>query len=298
MIVVGLPNALGFDEGICKFFNYKLIKVHSKIFPDGETYVRIPESVSGKVIIVQSFFPNQNDRIMEVLLTLNALNELGVKDIVGVFPYMAYTRQDKIFMKGEPISIKALLKIFEEFNLSYLVTVDVHNPNAIKQYFKGNFMNIIPSKVFASYLRKKLSSNDIIIVSPDLGGIKRAEALAKELNTDFIYLEKFRDRITGEVSLKSSVKTNIKNKVAVIVDDIISTGGTIALASKYLKKRGIKEIFVVCSHGLFVRDSISKIKSSGVKEIVSLNTVKPVKGITYLDVIPLVNMILRDVVIG
>jgi len=298
LIFLGLPNSLGFDIGLSRAFNAKNISVSHKVFPDGETYIRITEEVREPVIIVQSFFPNQNDRVIETLLTLEALRELRVKEIIGVFPYLAYTRQDKVFLKGEPVSLKALLDVMYSLGLKTLITIDVHNPNAVINYFKGRFINLMPSKLFANYVKELIGGHEIIVVSPDKGGISRAKLLASELGSEYIYLEKFRDRVTGEVSLKSPLKADLRGKVAVIVDDIISTGGTIALATKYLKSLGVTKVIAMCSHGLFIKDSLSKLRRAGTDLIASLNTVKVVEGVKYIDATPLLVEGIREVISG
>lgn len=258
-----------------------LYKVTHKQFPDGESYVRVPEEVLGEdVIVIQSLIPPQNDSILELILIAEALTENGTKEITLFAPYLAYSRQDKAFLKGEPISIKALLQALSFFGITKLVTIDIHKPESLI-YFKGPAKNVIPVSSLASELFK-LSDNPII-VAPDKGALERARMFSEKLNTEYIQLEKKRDVHTGEISLSSTLK-NLNGRDAIIVDDIISTGGTIAEATKLLKKAGARKVFVTVSHALLVSNALEKLRTSGVEEIIAANTLPPKHNIRYVDI--------------
>ncbi|MBE9391465.1 ribose-phosphate diphosphokinase [Fervidicoccus fontis] len=280
-----------FCDNLSKSLNIKSLKVFHKVFPDGETYIRVPEEVSGKkVILAHSLSPPQNDSIWELILILEALRELDIKEINGYIPYVAYSRQDKIFLNGEPISIKALLQILSQMGMSSIYTIDIHKPNTLS-YFNGTSYNIIPFKSMANMIRNM--AKHPFVISPDIGALERARRLANELSTDFDYMEKKRDVYTGKIEI-SFHEVNLKDRDVVIVDDIISTGGTVAEAAKKIYSLGAKKVFVAVSHALLAGDAINKLKEANVYSVLSANTLPPKNGVIYYDVIPELAEILKQ----
>ncbi len=256
----------------------ELVDAESKVFPDGETYVRIGRPVAGKIaVIVQSMYPNQNDKFVELLLLVEAARGLGASRVIVVAPYTAYARQDRRFREGEPISIKAVLSALRAVGAHAFITIDIHKPESLN-FFEGPSVNVDPSPLFAEALRNE---KDVIVVAPDRGALHRAEKLAERLGSPYDYLEKFRDRVTGEITMKPK-SLPVKGKTVILVDDIISTGGTIAKAASILREQGAERIIVAVSHALLVGNAMEKLAKARIDRILALDTVPPREGIEVL----------------
>ncbi len=257
----------------------ELIDIEYKVFPDGETYVRIPRPIAGKLaVVVQSLFPSQNDKLIELLLMIEAARGLGASRVIVVAPYVAYARQDRRFREGEPISIKVVLSALRAVGAHALITVDIHKPESLN-FFEGPSVNVDPSPLFAEALREE---KNVIVVAPDRGALHRAERLAEKLGAPYDYLEKFRDRVTGDITMKPKTMP-VKGKTVILVDDIISTGGTIAKAASILREQGAERIVVAVSHALLVGNAMEKLVKARVDRILALDTVPPRQGVETLQ---------------
>lgn len=270
-----------FCSRLSKELGVELIPLESKKFPDGESYVRIAGDVEGKdVVLAHSLSFPQNDSIWELLITMEALVDSGVNIVALYLPYLAYSRQDRAFLPGEPISVKALLQILSFMGAKALVTIDIHKEYSMK-YFRGIAYNLIPVDPMAEKISERVS--DPLIVAPDVGAFQRASAIAEKIGTDFIQLSKKRDLKTGEVAI-SSEGFDVSGRNVVIVDDIISTGGTVAKAASMLRDAGAKEVYVAVSHALMAGDAQKKLKEAGVASVFAANTLPPLSGVEYYDV--------------
>ncbi|MEB2836488.1 MAG: ribose-phosphate diphosphokinase [Desulfurococcales archaeon] len=249
--------------------------VYTKVFPDGESYVRLPREVGSfeSVCLVKSLDHPQDKSVVELVLELDALRERGVHDVTLIIPYMAYARQDREFLDGEAVSIRALLRILRGAGARRLYVVEIHKAEPLK-YFDGEAVNVSPYEYMARFLEVDA---DTVIIAPDLGAYGRAERLAKALGVEFDYLVKTRDRVTGEVSYKPK-EVNVEGRNVIIVDDIISTGGTIAKSASMLRAAGARRVDVVAAHALLVGDAWSKIVAAGVRRVYAANTVRPQSG--------------------
>ncbi len=288
MIVVDGPASNGLGAVIANVLNTKYVKLEHKLFPDGESYIRYPINVKDEdVVLIQSAYHPQDKHLIELFLMAETAKDLGAKKVIAVIPYLAYTRQDRRFLSGEPISIKTILRLLRYCGVDTLITVEIHKEDSLK-YFPGKAVNVHAMKPLAEYFKSKylnkgISSKDIIVLAPDKGALGRAKEFSSILNTDYDYLEKFRDRITGEVKVKPK-SLNVSGRVVIIVDDIISTGGTVALAASNAYEYGAKEVYAVCAHALLVKDALSRLKKSGVKSIIALNTLPIPKGVEVVDI--------------
>ena len=261
-----------------------VISAEHKRFPDGEKYVRIPiENCSQEkefLVIHTTDIGRQDEFVWELMLMVNAIVNSGGQKIALYIPYIPYSRQDKQFREGEPVSIEVLLS-----NLSYqgakaLYTIDIHNPESLV-FFKGYSTNILAHEIFLSH--NEFPRENVIVISPDKGALHRAKMLAEKIGTEYDYLEKHRDRITGEITMKPK-QLDVKNKNIVIVDDIISTGGTIVKASQMLLQQGAENVYVAVSHALMAGNAVEKISQSKIKKVFALNTLPPRKNVEYVDV--------------
>ncbi len=256
---------------IASALNYQLARIHWKEFPDGEQYVRIenPELLSSKTaVIVNTMYPGQDKSIVETLMLADACLRAGAVDVKLVLPYLAYSRQDKLFLPGEPVSFSIVLKTLRHAGATGLVTVDAHSPEKLAE-FQGKVVNLLVSDLLVQEALK-YSSNPVVI-APDKGALKRAEYAAVKHRLRFDYLVKTRDRVTGQVSYQPR-EVSISGKDIVVIDDIISTGGTIAEASKLLLEKGASSIIVAATHGLLLGNALDKIRSAGVRKIILANT--------------------------
>jgi len=266
MYVIGGTASKTVAEDLSKEIHASLAKTISKRFPDDELYIRILDDVSGEdVIIVQTTYPDSN--IVELFLLQNAVREAGAKEVTVVTPYLGYGRQDKKFGDGEPISAKAIASLIS-LNADKVVTVDPHKQH-ILDFFTIPAFSCSAVPELAIYLKEK----DIdMVLAPDKGALDRAKQASSIIDCDFDYMEKTRiDGATVEIKPKN---LEAQNKNVAIIDDIISTGGTMAKSIKELKKHGAKKIFVACTHGLFAAEAVKKLVSAGCNEIISTDTIK------------------------
>ena len=284
MIVVSLPASQELGEKLGNLLGVNHERCTHKVFPDGESYLRFDFSVSGEeVIIVQTTYPDQNRRLLEIIMAAKALHWKGARKIHAVITYLAYARQDKEFLPGEVVSAKVVLEMLGFAGLNSLYVVDVHKPQILAE-FHGEAHNIIAKETFAKYLRRQ-GLVDPVIVAPDVGAETRARNLAMELGTDYLVIRKYRDRVTGKVMHELPEDVSVSGRDAVVVDDIISTGGTMANIVSFLRGRGARKVYALASHGLLIGDAVGKLRRAGAEEIVVLNTVASrVEGVTYLDV--------------
>ena len=274
MKVVAGSASLILGERIAKEGGWEFIKPEIKKFPDGEIYVRVPE-IREDVILIQTTYPN--DKLIELFLLQDALKEMAVKRIITVVPYFGYSRQDKVFNPGEAISARAMAKHIA-LNSDAVISVDLH-ASSILSWFNIPSAHLHATEPISDYL---LSKDVEVVISPDKGGYERAKLVAERMGAEFDYLEKI--RLSGTEVVIKPKNLDIEGKIVGIVDDIISTGGTIARASEQLRTQGAKKIYAVCTHGLFINRAIENMKKTD--EFASTDTIEtPYSKITVAKVI-------------
>jgi ribose-phosphate pyrophosphokinase len=266
MYIIGGTASKTVAEELASMLKIPLANTISKRFPDDEFYFRILDDIKGKkVIIVQTTYPDPN--LVELLLIQNAVEEAGAKEITVVIPYYGYARQDTKFQDGEAISAKALAGLIS-LNADRVITVDPHKEH-ILDFFSTSAFSCTAVPEIAKYLKQKGID---MILAPDKGALDRAKQASEIIKCDFDYMEK--TRIDGSTVEMKPKKLRAENKTVAIVDDIISTGGTMALAIKELKKQGAKKVYVACTHGLFAGEAIKKLTSAGCDEIIATDTIQ------------------------
>ena len=271
MKIVSCSNDPGLGELIAKIMDVDLIKTSSRIFPDGELYVRVEGELNEEdVIVVQTTYPNQNESLMELYFTIDSLRSYKLRKLIAVVPYLAYMRQDKRFLIGEALSANIVISILNMLNIDYFITVDIHNDYCLN-WFKCKVINIHAAPLLANYFKERVSKP--IILSPDIGSLNRAMEAANSLKVDYDFLIKIRDRVTGGIQIRPK-EIDISGRDVIIIDDIISTGGTIINAAAMLRKLGVNKLFVGCTHPLLVGNALEKILQAGVNEIVGSNSVR------------------------
>ncbi len=271
MVIAG-PASVDLARSISHNLNVKIIEPELKIFFDGESKLRIPSVNNKDCIIVQSLYPPPDRHIIQLLMIIHKCKKDHASKITVIIPYMAYARQDKAFLDGEIISIAVLAQLIENFGVDEVITVDIHQEVSLS-YFSTKIKNISAIPLLADYIKNNVTLEKSLIISPDAGGIKRAEKFAQLLELPILCLKKKRDRKTGFVSIDENIGMKVDGMNAILIDDMISTGGSIVKACEVLKKQKIGNIIVFCTHAILVDNAFDKIINSGVKEIISTNSI-------------------------
>jgi len=256
---------------LSKKLKANLVKSEVRVFPDGESKITLRGNLSKrKSIVVQSIYPPVDTNLVQALSLISKAKETS-SEVIAIIPYMGYARQDKEFLPGEIITMKVLAKLFKGVGASKIIAVDIHSVIDLK-HFTIKLKNVTAIPDLVKYF-KKLSLKNPLVVSPDQGGKNRAEEFAKEFGTKYIALEKKRDKKTGKVQIKTKNSDTVVGRDLILVDDMISTGGSIIKATQFLKKQKCKRVYVACTHALLMNDAEKKIRKAGVTSIVSTNTI-------------------------
>lgn len=291
-VVFGLSGARELTENICRRLKIDPAPMQYSRFADGEIYVRPDVSVRHKnVVLVQSTSNPVNERLMELLLTIDACRRASAKSITALIPYYGYARQDRKAKGREPISAKLVADLICAAGATLISLTDIHSEQA-QGFFSSPVDTLRADQVILCHLLCEYVLKDIVIVSPDYGGVKRARSIAETLNVPIAIVDK---RRTGHnVSQSLNVLGSVSGKTAIIADDIIDTGGTMLAGCRLLKKKGAKHIIVMATHGLFNGDAAKKFTEAvneGVIDRVYLtNSIAPrpdVLAIPKLEVVPL-----------
>lgn len=266
MIVIGGSSSPKLSASLAKELGAPLAKTEVKRFPDGEGYVRIFDPLDGQeVVLVSNTFPDE--KIVETMLFCDAIEEYEYKRFTLVIPYFGYSRQDKKFNPGEPISARAMVRALEVYP-DEVVTVDIHADSTIEWFETCEAVNVSGTPEMAGKLREMGVD---FVVSPDEGRIRTAEAVGKAVGVPSDYLVK--ERIDGTTVKVEPKHIAVAGKRVAIVDDIISTGGTIINASSELKKLGAREVIAACTHGLFAGNALSRLATCCDK-VISSDTIE------------------------
>ena len=268
--VVTGPGSIDLADKIARRLGADLAVASLRIFSDGESSIKLG-TVGKNCIIVQSTNPPTDTHLIQLLMMAQKCTDDGAQDICAVIPYLGYARQDRAFLDGEVVSISLVAKLFESVRLKHIITVDIHSELAMS-YF-GSIQNVSSVPLLADYA-SKMRLHDPIAVSPDAGGTNRAKEFARHLDIDdVLVLKKSRHRVTGDVTVEERLDIDISKRDAIVIDDIISSGGSLIKAAEVLNKKGVGKIYAMCAHALLINDAAQKIKSAGVEDIVSTNSV-------------------------
>jgi ribose-phosphate pyrophosphokinase len=271
MIVVPGPSAQGLGKKVAEGLNAETVELNVKAFPDGEYSLRFEDDLTDKeVVVVQTTGAPQDTNIMQLLLTLDAVKDLGAKKVIAVVPYLAFARQDKRFLAGEGVSSKTIIKLIQACNIDKFVTVNIH-AKAVLDWFSVPTKNLSAITLLAQDFKNK-GLDGAFALSPDKGAIKLAEEADKVLGGGCGWLRKERDRYTGEIQVEEK-RLNVEGKDVIVFDDIISTGGTIARAIKMLKNQGARRVFAACVHPLLIGEAKNKIMDAGAEEIIGTDSI-------------------------
>ena len=283
MKLFALHTSIAFGGLIAKELKMPLSLHEEREFEDGEHKARPLENVRNEdVFVIHSLYSDNtqsaNDKLCRLLFFTAALKDASAKKVTAIIPYLCYARKDRKTKSRDPVTTKYIGRLIEASGIDAVVTMDVHNLQAFQNSFQIPTENLEARKLFAAYLLPLVTNDSPVIMSPDFGGIKRAEqfqrTLSKQLNKELpvIFMEKYRssgvvsgERITGEV----------KDKTVIIIDDLISTGGTIARAAAASVKLGAKKVMALATHGLFTGNPDEALLQSPLDQVIITNTISP-----------------------
>ena len=277
MKIISCTNNRDLSKEIAKKLNKKLVDTKIIRFADGEVYVEINENMRGQdVFIIQSTCTPVNDSIMELLICIDALRRASAKSITAVLPYFAYARQDRKVSPRSPISAKLFANLLMGSGASRVLTMDLH-ANQIQGFFDIPVDNLFAAPTFVQHVKKNIKSKNLVCVAPDVGGVERARAIAKRLSADLAIIDKRRSGPgTSEVM---NVIGDVRNKICVIIDDLVDSGGTIVNAASALKNKGAKDVYAYVVHGVLTGQAVKKINNSKIKKFVISNSIMNFKKI-------------------
>ncbi len=274
-LIAGTSNTTLAQE-ISKILKTTLTNVKIQRFSDNETFVEIGESVRGEdVFIIQPTSAPANDHIMELLVTLDALKRASAGRITAVIPYYGYARQDRKPYSRTPITAKLVADILTSAGADRVLTMDLHS-GQIQGFFDIPVDNLFSTPVFEEYIKSTFPNQQFLVVSPDVGGLVRARALAKRLNNaDLAIVDKRRDK--PGVSEVMNIIGNVDKKDCIIIDDIVDSAGTLCNAAKALIENGAKSVRAFITHGVLTSGAIEKVESSDLSGLYITDTISNAK---------------------
>ncbi len=288
--IFSCTTAEEFTDEICKYLNLLKGKMNVMKFKNDNTFVQILETVRDQdVYVVQTTKPPVNERVMELLIVIDALKRASAARINVVLPYYMYSRSDKKDQPRIPVTAKLMAQLLEAAGATRVITCDLHNP-AIQAYFNINCDRLSAEKLLENYFKDKKLEN-MVVVATDAGSSKKAYKYSKYLECPMAMIDKRRDG-NNDKAIATTVIGDVKGKSAIIFDDEIDTAGSIIETARVLEEYGAKEIYAGCTHGILSADAISRIKKSAIKELVITNTVplpkeKRIDKIKVLSIAPL-----------
>ena len=258
------------SKKVCSYLNVALGGEKVKRFSDGEIQIEIDENVRSRdVFVIQSTCSPVNENLVELLLMLDALKRASAARITAVIPYYGYARQDKKVAPRVPISAKLVADMLTIAGASRIITLDLH-AGQIQGFFDIPVDNLFAAPVLIEHIRNNFN-NDLVIVSPDAGGVERARAFAKRLNAGLAIVDKRRDSPNEAKAM--AVVGDVAGKVVVILDDMVDTAGTLVEAAGAIMKNGAREVYAVCAHPVLSGPSIERIENSPLKALVVTDTI-------------------------
>jgi ribose-phosphate pyrophosphokinase len=269
LLIIGGSASQKLAANIAREMGESLCPMETHKFPDGERYIRINGEVEDGIVVVQSTGYPHDENLVELFLILKTLKNMEIEKIKVVIPYFGYGRQEKAFNKGEAVSAEVVSQLIEFSGASEVYCINLHE-DGICDLFQVPAFNLSAIPVIADYLKDKL--DDPLIIAPDSGALGFAEEIANIMGCEYDYLEK--KRMSPEIVETKPKNLDVEGREAVIIDDIISTGGTIINASQILKERGSSRILVSCVHPVLVEDSLLKIFAAGAEQVIATDTLK------------------------
>ena len=284
MIIVGGSSSRDLAKELSNILKRTYVQAATTRFPDGECYTRIDhESMNDDVVIVQNTYPDSN--LIEMFLLQDAVKKMGAKRVTLVIPYFGYARQDRAFKSGEPESAKVMIKHLGMM-CDRIFTVDIHKESTL-DHFECPHKDLKAAPAIADHFKSKKID---MVLSPDLGAKDRAKDVGERMGVPHDYLEKV--RLSGSDVKISPAQVDCKGKNVLIVDDMISTGGTIVAAKQALKEAGANNISVACTHGLFVNNALERLTGNALETVLCCNTLE--NEVSHISVAGIIANALKD----
>ncbi len=288
--IFACPTAEDFTKEVCDFLGLEPSKIENYKFKNDNNFVKIGETVREQdVYVIQTVVPPVNERIMELLITIDALKRASARRINVILPYFPYSRSDKKDQPRVPVTAKLMAQLLESAGASRVITCDLHNP-AIQAYFNIQCDRLTGEFLLEKYFKEK-NIKDMVVVATDAGSSKKAYKYSEFFKCNLALIDK---RRYGNDDNAEAVQIigDVKGKTAVIFDDEISTGGTMLEAVRIVKQNGAKEVYAACTHPVLCGDAINKILNSDLKELIVTNTIpltvdKKIDKIKVLSIAPL-----------
>ena len=286
-IISGNSNPILARE-ISKELKVEIIDVSVTRFSDQEVFVEINENIRGKnIFVIQSTSMPANDNVMELLITIDALKRASANTVTAVIPYFGYARQDRKVGPRTPISAKLIADILTTAGIDRLLTIDLH-AGQIQGFFDIPVDNLYAAPVITKDILDYYKNKDLVVISPDVGGVVRARGIAKRINGDLAIVDKRRDK--ANESEVMNIIGNIKGRDCIIVDDIVDTAGTLCNAAEALIESGAKSVSAYISHGVLSGPAVERIKTSKLNELVITDSIAPTKLILDASNIRILNL--------
>ena len=264
-------------EAICAYLNLPLVKASVKRFADQEVFVEIHENIRGEdVFLVQSTSFPANDHLMELLVAIDALRRSSARRITAVMPYYGYARQDRKSGSRTPISAKLVANLITTAGADRVLTMDLHAAQ-IQGFFDIPLDNLFSAPDFVKDIQERHDGAELVVVSPDVGGVARARAVAKRLECDLAIIDKRRER--AGVSEVMHVIGDVKGQRCLIIDDIVDSGGTLCNAAEALMAEGAVAVSAYCTHGVFSGQAVDRIARSPLEEMVITNSIAATEAV-------------------
>lgn len=296
--IFACPTAEGFTQEICEHLKIEIGKVKYQKFSNDNNFVQILETVRGQeVYVVQTTKPPVNERVMELLITIDALKRASAGKINVVLPYYIYSRSDKKDQARVPVTAKLMAQLIEAAGTDRVITCDLHNP-AIQAYFNINCDRLSAQKLLQNYFEKK-NLKDMVIVATDAGSSKKAYKYSEYFKCPIALIDKRREG-NDDRAIATTIIGDVKNKEAIIFDDEVDTAGSLIETARILKKFEAKKIYAGCTHGILSGKAIERIKASPIEELVITNTVpldedKKIDKIKVISIAPLFANAIKNV---
>ena len=273
---------------IAEYLGVHLVDATIKKFPDKEIFVEIKENVRGEdVFVIQSTSFPANDHVMELLITIDALKRGSAKRIAAIVPYYGYARQDRKSGPRTPISAKLVANLISTAGADRALMVDLH-AGQIQGFFDIPTDNLFAAPVFIEDIKSKFQSKDTIIISPDVGGVVRARAIAKRVNCDLAIIDKRRER--ASVSEVVNIIGEVSNKNCILIDDICDTAGTLTNAAAALKNKNAKSVYAYITHGVLSNPAIERLEKSPIDKMIITDSILPRDDVINSDKIEILSI--------
>ncbi len=297
-LLAGNSNS-GIVRDIASYLNLEITKAEVKRFADGEVFVEILENVRGQdVFLIQSTSPPANENVMELLICIDALSRASAQRVTAVIPYFGYARQDRKSASRSPITAKLVANLITKAGADRVLTLDLH-AGQIQGFFDIPTDNLYAAPVFEKDIKDRFNLDDVMVVSPDVGGVVRARSLGSRIGADLAIVDKRRPK--AGVSEVMNIIGEVEGRTCIMVDDIVDSAGTLCNAAKALKDHGASDVYAYVSHGVLSGKAIERVRGSELSELVITDSIAPsnavreTNNIRILPIAPLMGEAIRRI---